>query len=188
MTDKIPLLRYYYVFNLDHTTGITQKEEVKAPVLNDSAEELIKKYSKECEIKYGGSHAFYRPTDDFIQIPDRKQFTSDDEFYATNFHEMTHSTGHTKRLNRYGEKYEAHFGDKSYSKEELIAEMGSAYLCAKTGMLPSVIENTGAYIQSWLRALENDKTLLVSAGGKAQKAVEFIQDPKKIRKARKAVK
>lgn len=172
--DKIPLLRYYKVFNLDQTTGIEMKNVKVEAKLNQTAEDIIANYKKQIEMKAGGSRAFYSPKQDFIQIPHREAFHSDDEFYATNFHEMTHSTGHSTRLNRFTEEYNAHFGSETYSKEELIAEMGSAYLCAKTGILPSVVENSGAYIQSWLKALKNDKTLLVSAGGKAGKAVNFI--------------
>lgn len=172
--EKLPLLRYYNVFNLDQTEGIKIKEEEYKIQLNDDAEQIIANYKKQIEMRSGGNRAFYSPKEDYLQIPNREKFISNDEFYATNFHEMTHSTGHKSRLNRFTETYSAHFGSESYSKEELIAEMGSAYLCARTGMLPSVVENAGAYIQSWLKALKDDKTLLVSAGGKAQKAVEFI--------------
>lgn len=172
--EKVPLLRYYRVFNLDQTEGITIKAEEYKVQKNESAEAIIEHYKKQLPIKYGGNRAYYVPKDDYIRIPNREQFHSEDEFYATNFHEMTHSTGHKTRLNRFGEDYSAHFGSETYSKEELIAEMGSAYLCARTGILPNTVQNTGAYINSWLKALQNDKTLLVSAGGKAQKAVQFI--------------
>lgn len=172
--EKIPLLRYYNVFNLDQTEGIEIKAEDKVQNINLDAENIIEHYKEQITMKAGGNQAFYSPKEDYIQIPAREQFISDEGFYSTNFHEMVHSTGHEKRLNRFGDNYSAHFGSESYSKEELIAEMGSAYLCAKTGILPQTIENKGAYIQSWLKALKDDKTLLVSAGGKAQKAVEFI--------------
>jgi antirestriction protein ArdC len=172
--EKIPLLRYYNVFNLDQTEGIEIKAEDKVQNINLDAENIIEHYKEQITMKAGGNQAFYSPKEDYIQIPAREQFISDEGFYSTNFHEMVHSTGHKKRLNRFGDNYSAHFGSESYSKEELIAEMGSAYLCAKTGILPQTIENKGAYIQSWLKALKDDKTLLVSAGGKAQKAVEFI--------------
>lgn len=176
--EKVPLLRYYYVFNLDQTKGIDYKTIVKEKEVNLSAEKIIKKYKKQVKFLEGGDRAFYSPTLDYIQLPLRKNFLSDNEYYATNFHEMTHSTSHATRLNRDIAQVDFHFGDQLYSKEELVAEMGSAYLCAKTKILPAVITNTGAYIQSWLKALKNDKTLLVSASGKAQKAVNYILDVK----------
>ncbi len=179
--DKVPLLRYYHVFNLDQTEGITIKKEDRVIENNVSADGIIKKYGKQIEIKYSGSRAFYYPKEDYIQIPSRPDFFSDAEFYATHFHEMVHSTGHTKRLNRFTnvDAFNSIFGSESYSKEELVAELGSAYLCAKVNILPKVLKNTGAYIRGWLKALKDDKTLLVSAGGKAQGAVNYILEGKK---------
>jgi antirestriction protein ArdC len=173
--DQIPMLRYYNVFNLDQTEGL-KVEEVKPLESNLTAEKVISNYAKQISIKYGGIRTFYSPKEDYIQIPDKQSFYGIAEFYATNFHEMTHSTGHKSRLNRFDEnkEYNHTFGSEDYSKEELIAEMGSAYLCAKTKILPATVKNTSAYIQSWLKALKNDKTLLISAGGKAQKAVDYI--------------
>lgn len=174
--EKIPLLRYYRVFNLDQTIDIKiKKEEYKAEI-NTTGDEIINNYKKQIDIRYGGSEAFYQPREDYIQIPIRSDFKGDSEFYATHFHEMTHSTGHEKRLNRFKEDndIDSLFGSQSYSKEELVAEMGSAYLCAKINILPTVVKNKTAYIQSWLKVLKNDKTLLISAAGKAQRAVNFI--------------
>ena len=172
--ETIPLLRYYNVFNLDQTEGVKRNAQERVIFENTNANQIIENYKKQIDVKYGGNRAYYSPREDYIQIPHRSKFISDDEFYSTAFHEMTHSTGHAKRLNRFGENYAIHSSKEAYSKEELVAEMGSAYLCAKTGILPSVIENSGAYIASWLKALQNDRTLLVSAGGRAQKAVNFI--------------
>lgn len=172
---KIPLLRYYKVFNLDQTEGI-KMEDTKISIENNyTGDSIISKYQKQVSIRYIGNEAYYSPINDKINIPNRKQFTSNSEFYATNFHEMVHSTGHLKRLNRFNQEGYNHIhGSEDYSKEELIAEMGSAYLCAKVKILPNIVKNHTAYLQNWLKALKNDKTLLVSAAGKAQRAVEFI--------------
>lgn len=171
--DKVPLLRYYQVFNIDQTEGVNIKNSEFVRTDNLEADKIIEKYQEQIRISYGGNSAYYSPKEDYIQIPQRKQFVSDDYYYSTHFHEMTHSTGHESRLKRFSTESEP-FGSESYSKEELVAEMGSAYLCAKTGILTNVVENKTAYIQSWLSALKDDKTLLVAASGKAQKAVNFI--------------
>lgn len=170
----VPMLKYYYVFNLDQTEGF-KEEEKNTAVINLDAEKVITDYEKVVPMKYESSQAFYLPGADTITLPVKESFKSKEGFYATAFHEMTHSTGHDSRLKRFSkENYNHTFGSEDYSKEELIAEMGAAYLCAKTGVENAPIENTAAYIQSWLKALKNDKTLLVSAGGKAQKAVNYI--------------
>ena len=102
-----------------------------------------------------------------------EQFPELAEYYSTAFHEVTHSTGHRSRLNRL--KTTAHFGNEDYSKEELIAEIGAAALVNYTGLeTGKTLKNSAAYIQSWLRALKNNKRLIVGASAAAQKAVDFI--------------
>ena len=102
-----------------------------------------------------------------------KQFKETAEYYGTAFHEMVHSTGHTKRLNRLDAT--AFFGSDAYSKEELIAEIGSAALVNRAGLeTAKSFRNSAAYVQSWLQALKNDKRFIVSAAGKAEKAVDLI--------------
>lgn len=172
--EKIPLLRYYNVFNLDQTTGIELKGDYRVVEANTEADAIVGTYSKEVRIEYGHNEPYYSPKNDFIAMPDKGNFDSDNEFYATLFHEMIHSTGHHTRLKRFETDEVTPFGSESYSKEELIAEMGSAYLSAHTNILPTVLENTGAYIKGWLGRLNDDKSLLISAAGKAQKAVEYI--------------
>ena len=101
------------------------------------------------------------------------QFAETAEYYGTAFHEMVHSTGHMKRLARL--EAPAHFGGEEYSKEELIAEIGSAALVSHCGLeTPQSFHNSAAYIQGWLRALKDDKRFIVSAAGKAEKAVDYI--------------
>jgi antirestriction protein ArdC len=172
--DSVPLLRYYNVFNIDQTVGIELKNVKREFTVNDTAQWIITNFKSQLNMQYGGNQAFYNQDEDYIMIPDRHKFTKDEDFYAVHFHEMIHATGHPKRLGRFKEGERGFFGDEDYSKEELIAEMGSAYLCARSGILPKTIENSGAYIANWLKVLNDDKSLLVSAGGKAHKAAEFI--------------
>ena len=119
--------------------------------------------------------AFYSPSLDYIQVPCKEQYQHIEEFYSTLFHEMTHSTGHKTRLDRLEESNKAHFGSENYSKEELVAEIGSATLINKLGIgTNKSFNNSTAYIQSWLRVLKNDKKFIISASSRAEKAVKYI--------------
>lgn len=101
-------------------------------------------------------------------------FESEEAFYATLFHELAHSTGHSSRLNRGLDTAPAPFGSPDYSKEELVAEMASAFLCGHTGIDPATIDNAAAYLQGWISRLRDDKRLIIQAGGKAQRATDLI--------------
>ena len=109
-------------------------------------------------------------------MPSRDLFHSSEEYYSTLFHELTHSTGHTSRVGREGIEQLNTFGSESYSKEELIAEMGAAMLCGVTGISPATIPNSAAYLQSWINRLRGDSKLLVSAASAAQKAADYIRN------------
>ena len=120
-----------------------------------------------------GDKAFYRPSTDEVVLPIRKQFVSTAEYYSTVFHELTHSTGHPSRLNRLSKP--TFFGTEDYSKEELVAEIGASALVNHVGLeTTSSLRNNSAYIQNWLSVLKNDKRFIVSAAGKAEKAVNLI--------------
>ena len=120
-----------------------------------------------------GDRAFYRPSTDSITVPHMRQFSATAEYYSTLFHEMTHSTGHKSRLDRLD--HVAAFGSEDYSKEELIAEIGAATLVNHARLeTPDSFRNNAAYIQNWLSVLQNDKRFIVSAAGKAEKAVNMI--------------
>jgi antirestriction protein ArdC len=108
-------------------------------------------------------------------MPSKSLFNSSEEYYSTLFHELTHSTGHTSRLGREGIEDIAAFGSESYSREELIAEMGAAMLCGITGISPATIPNSAAYLQGWINRLRGDSKLVVSAASQAQKAADYIQ-------------
>ena len=176
---QVPFLRYYSVFHLDQCEGITAKHSamVEHPAeADDAAEAIIAEYvSREgVGLKYQeGDAAYYQPSLDRIVLPKLSQFTETAEFYSTAFHEMVHSTGHMKRLARLDTT--AHFGSEVYSKEELVAEIGSAALVHHVGLeTEGSFRNSAAYIQNWLLVLKNDKRFIVSAAGKAEKAVNFI--------------
>ncbi len=176
---QIPFLRYYNVFHLDQCENIKPKWAVKLPQTASAdiaAETIIADYVKREGVgleHQEGDRAFYRPSTDTITLPLLKQFRETAEYYGTAFHEMVHSTGHTKRLNRLDAT--AFFGSEAYSKEELVAEIGAAALVNHAGLeTAKSFRNNAAYVQSWLQALKDDKRFIVSAAGKADKAVALI--------------
>jgi antirestriction protein ArdC len=174
---KIPLLRYYSVFNLDQTEGITPPPaEETHNVFNplEQAESIIAGMPLCPEIKFGGNKAYYSPSLDYVQISHQHTFDTIEHFYDTLFHELSHATGHAKRLGRKGVVETSYFGSHEYSKEELVAEMGAAFLCGHCGIEATTLENSAAYLAGWLKALKNDKTLLVHAAAQAQKSSDFI--------------
>ena len=120
-----------------------------------------------------GDRAFYQPATDRIVLPLLSQFKETAEYYGTAFHEMVHSTGHQSRLARLDGT--AYFGNEEYSKEELVAEIGSATLVSLVGLeTDKSFRNNAAYIQNWLSVLRDNNKFIVSAAGKAEKAVEYI--------------
>ena len=108
-------------------------------------------------------------------MPSRNAFDSPEEYYSTLFHELTHSTGHTSRVGRDGIEKLNTFGSESYSKEELIAEMGAAMLCGVAGIERKTLSNSAAYLKSWIDVLKSDARMVVSAASQAQKAADYIQ-------------
>jgi len=118
------------------------------------------------------------PSRDSVGMPARGLFHSSEEFYSTLFHELTHSTGHTSRVGREGIEQLNKFGSESYSREELIAEMGAAMLCGVTGIAPATLENSAAYLKTWIARLKSDSKLIVQAASAAQKAADYIRNIK----------
>ena len=180
-TKEVPFLRYYNVFHIDQCEGITAKHTTEAAFpdgadTQEAAQDIIHDYLSRTGVKLlheEGDHAFYRPSTDEIVLPLRKQFISTAEYYSTVWHELVHSTGHPSRLNRLDKV--AAFGSEVYSKEELVAEIGAAALVNHCGLESSTsFRNNAAYIQNWLSVLKNDKRFIVSAAGKAEKAVNLI--------------
>ena len=177
--EQVPFLRYYNVFHISQCEGIAAQNAamVEHPANPDeAADAIIADYVKREGVTIEhreGNAAFYQPSLDRIVLPMMKQFSQTAEYYGTAFHELTHSTGHVKRLARLDGT--ANFGGEEYSKEELVAEIGSAALVHHCGIeTADSFHNSAAYVQNWLTALKNDKRFIVSAAGKAEKAVNFI--------------
>lgn len=170
--------RYYNVFNVEQCElppEFLDRPELPKVEPIEAGESIVKGYQNPPTIlESPGGRAFYRSSTDMVKMPARAQFDKIEEFYATLFHELTHSTGHKSRLNRDG-FYESHsFGDENYSKEELVAEMGAAMLCAHSGIENVTLKNSASYIQSWLNVLKADSKAVIHAASKAQKAVDHI--------------
>ncbi len=173
---KYPILRYYTVFNIEQTEGIKYELPEKKNINPiKEAEIIISNYKDKPEIKEILSNkAYYSPYLDTIIVPLKKQFNNIHEFYSTLFHELVHSTGHEKRLNRTELTKVTAFGTENYSKEELIAEIGAAFLCGYINIEQKTIKNQKAYIQSWITKLQNNPYWIIQASNKAQKAVDYI--------------
>lgn len=174
---RIPFLRYYNVWHIDQCEGITPKTDMTLNTeigTDETADKLFTDYYEREGILVcnGGNEAYYAPMLDTITLPNKEQFSDLAEYYSTEAHEAVHSTGAEKRLNR---DIKNLFGDKAYSKEELVAELGSAFILGRLGIdTKSTIKNSSAYIQSWKKRLTEDKHLIVSAAGKAEKATKYI--------------
>lgn len=178
--DHIPFLQYSNVFHIDDCEGLEPKsysERLREFDPIEKAEAAISDYVKRSGVCLEHVHqgrAFYSPADDRVVLPLKEQFTGEPVYYATAFHELTHSTGHRSRLDRFSDGF-TFFGDESYSKEELVAELGSATILNLLGIeTDGTVQNNAAYIQNWISALRNDKRLIVSAASKADKAVQLI--------------
>lgn len=175
---RIPVLRYFNVFNLHQCDGIAAPD---APAYTPSdynpveaAGAIVEGYTDGPVIHHRGGSAFYRPSSDEVTLPEPARFASTNEYYSTLFHELAHSTGHGSRLARGLDTDLRPFGSPDYGKEELIAEMAAAFLCGASGIVPSVIDNQAAYLQGWLNVLKGDKRLVIAAAGQAQRAADWI--------------
>jgi len=171
----IPLLRLYHVFNVaqcDNLKASPESEETDAlPMLPD---EMIANMPNRPLIKHGMAHAFYSPHDDIVGMPAKERFRCPDLYYSTLFHELVHATGHQSRLNRPAIAERNGFGSESYSKEELVAEMGAAFLCGQAEIVERTLDGSAAYIEGWLKQLNDGKSLIVHAAAQAQRATDFI--------------
>lgn len=180
MTTKTwAMCRLYHVFNVEQCTIPGLKLD-STPVADKSfnpipeCERILAAWSGKPEVRHSGDRAFYQPIEDFVNMPARESFDSPEFYYSVLFHEMTHSTGHRSRLGREGIT-EAHFwGDAVYSREELVAEMGAAFLSGHCGIEAKTLNNSAAYLQSWIRVLKADSRLAITAAAAAQKAADLI--------------
>lgn len=181
--DSKLIFKYYRVFNQRDIEGIDfdkdlEEKEINKNEFNFKADDLISEYSKEVPIlELNMNKAFYIPSDDKINVPKKGLFKSINHYYSTVFHEMTHSTGHKDRLNRI--KEDTRFGDNEYSCEELVAELGSSYLCATFG-IENDINNSLAYLKSWSKHIKDfNSNELIYSFQRAQKACDYILENKK---------
>lgn len=167
--EQIPLAAMFTVFNEAQIDGLkpVTAEPVSVFTGHGGAEACISQSG--ASIHHGGNRAFYSPAADQITLPERSQFKSPADYYATALHELVHWSGHASRLNR---SLKGRFGDEAYAAEELIAELGAAFLCASLGV-EGKLQHEG-YIASWLRVLKNDKRAIFTASSAAQKAADFL--------------
>jgi antirestriction protein ArdC len=178
LESSFAMLKTYVVFNVEQCEGVEIPEKFKVerdPVaVLEGIERILATYPNRPEIYYQEQgRAYYSPSADTITLPSLAQFESEFEHAQTITHELTHSTGHTSRLNRWEGAKSMEFGCEDYASEELIAELGSVMLLSEVGV-PVNIPNSGAYIKGWLKALKNDKSLVFTAAGKASKAVTLM--------------
>lgn len=176
--DKIPFLRYYRVFNMDQCSGLpvslqeVQQEKEVYPVA--ACEAVVQSMPNAPSIRFDKTKPFYHPKLDYINMPPMKRFTGSEAYYSTLFHEMVHSTGHESRLGRKSLMEMSEFGSETYSFEELVAELGSCYLCSHSGIGQKELKNSAAYIQAWLAKLRSNYTYIVLASSQAQRAANYI--------------
>ena len=176
LEQTIPFMKGYTVFNVEQIDGLPQHYyQLAEPVLDpvqriDMAENFFT--ATGADIRHGGNRAYYNIGSDHIQMPPFETFRDAESYYATLAHETTHWTRHSSRLDReFGRK---RFGDEGYAQEELVAELGSAFLSADLELTPEVRDDHTAYIESWLKVLKNDKRAIFTAAAHAQRAVDFL--------------
>lgn len=170
-----PMCKPFWLFNIAQIDGLPESMTVPAAVTEkefspiEEAEKLIA--ASGAIINHGGDKAFYSPSADQIRLPLREQFTSPEFYYATALHELTHWTGHKSRLDR---QFSKRFGDDAYAFEELVAELGAAFVAGHIGFVEMTIEDHANYVQAWLTVLKNDKTAIFTASKQACRAYDFI--------------
>ncbi|MEZ4447681.1 MAG: zincin-like metallopeptidase domain-containing protein [Polyangiaceae bacterium] len=176
--ERFAVARVYRVFNVAQCEGLDLAPWAERPALAplDACERLVARYRGGAPVFEAGAPA-YVPAIDRIRIPPRDAFESSEAYYATLFHELTHSTGHASRLARPAVMDVAAFASShDYGKEELVAELGAAFLCARAGIAAKTLHNAASYLDHWLGVLEADPSLLVGAAQHAQHAADWIAD------------
>jgi antirestriction protein ArdC len=169
-----PILRCYNVFNIEQTNITIPQDESKQDLKPIEKCELIINNYKDKPIIEIGLNPCYIPKDDKIKIPSKNDFIGIEEYYSTIYHELSHSTGHEKRLKREGIINATTFKTDLYSKEEVIAELSTAFLCSNAGIENNTLNNSTAYIQGWIQNLKEDKTFLFKVIKDAQKSADYI--------------
>ena len=177
--EKRFVLRQYTVFNAAQLDGVAVPAIAVTPHRFTPIErcaQLVDAMPHRPAIIEGHQRAFYKPATDTLHMPSPACFHCPEAYYATLYHELTHAVGHPSRLNRTTLTDLCLFGDPTYAKEELVAEIGAAYLCGVCGIANVTIDNSTAYLQSWMAVLRHDPTMLVHAAAQAQRAADYIQN------------
>jgi antirestriction protein ArdC len=179
---RVPLARLYYVFNVLQCElparlqpFLQIKPENSEPQTHIAAcEQILAHMPNRPMITHHEARAYYTPVHDTVNMPAPGLFPKIEHYYSVLFHELTHSTGHWQRLHRQTLTDLCPCGSTNYSKEELVAEMGAAFLCGLACIANETVDNSTAYIQSWLTKLKNDTRLVILAAAQAQKAADYI--------------
>jgi len=173
VTSAYAFIKHFYVYNIDQCEGLVIPKAPETPIVDFDANPAVMALVDRLDLKGGlihaGDSAFFAPSRDCITMPPMVAFHSAANYHATLLHECVHATGHDSRLKRLTP---ARFGSEEYAYEELVAELGAAMLCAHTGIDGDL--RHAAYIESWLKALRNDKKFILSAAGKAQAAIDWL--------------
>jgi antirestriction protein ArdC len=177
--EKRFVLRHFTVFNAAQLDGVAVPA-IAVPSHRftpmERCAQLVGSMPNRPPIIEGHQQAFYTPATDTLHMPIPQCFQSPKAYYATLFHELTHAVGHPSRLNRHTLTDLCLFGSPTYAKEELVAEMGAAYLCGVCGIANATLDNSAAYLQSWMQVLHDNPTMLVHAAAQAQRAADYIQN------------
>lgn len=178
--ELIPYAKLSYVFNLEQTEGIEIEGDKERPNFEhnpiEACEKLISGFPLGfCEVRHEKERAFYNPSLDYINLPEKSLFEKIELYYNTFFHEAVHATGHKSRLDRKGVAEMSYFGDAVYSKEELIAELGASFLCAHCKIDNVTVNDSASYLAGWLKMLRQDAKFLIQASGQAQKAANYLK-------------
>ena len=184
----IAYMKSYTVFNVEQIDGLPAHFYARAQANSDPIERIADAESffaaTKADIRHGGASAYYSPASDHIQMPDFETFRTNEGYYATLAHEATHWTNHASRLDRdLGRK---HMGDEGYAREELVAELGAAFLCADLGLKLEDRADHASYIASWLKVLKDDKRAIFSAAAHAQRAADYLNDLREAQKQQAA--
>jgi antirestriction protein ArdC len=172
----IPFMKGYVVFNVEQIDGLPEHYYGKPAPRGETVQRIERAESflaaTGATVRHGGNRAFYSPASDHVQMPPVEAFRDAEGYYSTLAHEVTHWTRHPSRLDRdFGRK---RYGDEGYAMEELVAELGSAFLAADLELTPEVREDHASYIASWIKVLKNDKRAIFSAASHAQRAADFL--------------
>jgi antirestriction protein ArdC len=174
---EIPFFKEYTVFNAEQIAELPTKFYETKQVTTTTLERIahVEQFftNTQAEIRHGGNQAYYAIHADYVQMPRIECFRDSESYYSTLAHEMTHWTRHPSRLNRdFGRK---RWGDAGYAMEELVAELGAAFLCADLNITPDVREDHASYLESWLKVLQQDNRAIFTAASYASKAVEWLR-------------